>query len=169
MPDAMPSAAMEATAGSGVGAPSPNADSSVFGGERAGSLPPAFVGVFHLVEPNPVDTYNLRIHERGAFKWDVSGCDFFGGDHGRVESTGDRLTFLPEPGRTSFDWVLADVVVSEPAERVEVELLAPGTLIVRGSSAEQKWMSGAFCPYCGGPLGPTRPPSACLPPQRLDL
>lgn len=130
-------------------APAPPADAASMQAPDA-TVPADLLGVFHLVEPTALEAYNLRIHERGAFRWSLNGCDFFGGDRGRaVSSDVNTVTLLADHGEDTFSWVLADVVVSTVTARVTLNAVAPGVIRAEFDGRQQTWMSGAICPPCG--------------------
>jgi len=107
-----------------------------------------------------IDAVSLRLDEGTmTFGWGISGCDFFGGDQGRIEKDGNSWTLLPAIGRSSFTW---DSGGSFGNEVTELTATIDGELDyldvrgqIGGSLVIQDWQHGGSCPICGGNLGPT--------------
>lgn len=119
-----------------------------------GSLPEAYVGLFHLLDHPSTQTHNMRIEPDGSVWSAVNGCDYgFGPGLQRakflIDWTADsgpdaRIVIVTLPGQPSlresreFDGLVSD-------ERVF------GTKGV--SDPPERWERGGVCPVCPEPLG----------------
>lgn len=117
-------------------------------GDAGGALEAAPTGLFHL--PMTVDATNLELLADNTFRWSISGCDFFGGDKGRVSVEADELVLLPAEGASTFLWNNGELSSRVSEVRLEV---SEGGLI--DSQSGQSWVAGGVCSICGGGLGPS--------------
>lgn len=104
-------------------------------------------GIYH--RPGQVDSINLELRE-DTFRWSVSGCDYFGGAHGRVQRGSDGTIILQPEGRETFLWPGA---VNAQVARVRLEI--SGETLVERDAPGLTWVAGGVCAECGTNMGPS--------------
>jgi hypothetical protein len=118
------------------------------GGLSKHGIPEAYQGSFHL--PGQIDAINFRLADDGTFQWDIDGCDFTGGDHGRWSGAQD-VTLSPD-GAATMTW---NQGVSYVQEITSVGLVTGSASSLSatvhdsdGSTALQTWVPGRICVSC---------------------